>query len=142
MFEWTFSPSGYTFRKNKTMSYILQDRKKTICHYLKWQTVSELTQSHISNLYSKGRLSHYAQWFHHGRDCRLSLKRMLKIFPTYLQSRNDLYSSVLEEWNEHRFFKKESIQQISYGRHYYLDTYRYSDSKCYWKTFLYHLCPY
>ena len=27
------------------------------------------------------------QWFHHGRDFRLSRKSMLKNFPAYLQSR-------------------------------------------------------
>ena len=42
---------------------ILQVRKKTICQYLKWQTVSELTQNYISTLYSKGRLSHYPNGF-------------------------------------------------------------------------------
>ena len=71
-------------------------------------------------------------------------KNMLKIFPAYLQPRKDFwkYSSVLEELNKHRFFKKLFIQQILYGTHYYLDIHQYSHTRCYWKTFLYHLCLY
>ena len=88
------------------------------------------SESYFQSLF-KEALVPLPQWFHHGRDCRLSLKRMLKIFLGFLQSRNDLYSSVLEEWNKHRFLKTEFIQQLSYSRHYDLDTHQYSHSKCY-----------
>ena len=77
------------------------------------------------------------QWFHHGRDCFLSLKSMLKNFSAFLQLRIELHSSVFEEIHEHRF-----IQQILYGTHYYLDIHQYSQTKHYWKTFPYHLCLY
>ena len=77
------------------------------------------------------------------RDCRLSRKIILKNVPAYLQSRKKFYSSVFEEIQEHRFFlKKEFIQAILYGTHYYLDIHQYSLTKYYWKIFPYHLCLY
>ena len=54
----------------------------------------------MSNLFSKGCLSHYPNGF------AMSRKSMLKIFPAYLRSRKELHSSVFEELHEHRFKNK------------------------------------
>ena len=53
---------GILLERMITMSYFTS-QKKTKCQYLKWQTVSELTQNYMSILFSKGGLSHYPNGF-------------------------------------------------------------------------------
>ena len=109
IFEWKFyrTPSWYTFRKNDdhVLLYKLQENEK--CQYLKWQTVSELTQNYMPNFFSKGHLSHYPNGF--TKRFSFVSQKMLKNVPAYLQSRKELHSSLFEEIHKHRFFWKDNL---------------------------------
>ena len=136
----SFTPSWYTFRRNDdhVLFYKLEENKMSIFEvtdYQSWLRITCLTffqggACPITPMVSP-------------RDCRFSSKSVLKNVPAYLQSRSELHSSVFEEIHERRFFlKKEFIQPILYGTHYYLDIHHNSLGKRYWKIFPHHLCLY
>ena len=89
----SFSPSGYTFRKNDdhALFYKLEENKMSIPEVIDCIRID--SELHAQPFF-KGAPIPLFQWFNRGRDCRFSRKNMLKNFPAFLQPRTELYSSV------------------------------------------------
>ena len=89
-----FSPSGYTFRKNDdhVLFYKLEENKISIPEVTDCIRID--SELHVQPFFKRVPIP-LSQWFRHGRDCRFSRKNMLKNFPDFLQSRKELYSSVI-----------------------------------------------
>ena len=132
----SFTPSCYTFRKNDdhVLFYKLEENKMSI---LEVTDLWELTQNYMSNVFSKGCLSHYLNGF---------AKRLSFVSQKYVKKCSCLFtvrnciSLYLKKYTNIDFLKK--IISSANIEHYYLDIHQYSLTKCYWKTFLYHLCLY
>ena len=89
----SFSPSGYTFRKNddRVLFYKLEENEMSIPEVIDCIRID--SKLHVQPFF-KGVSIPLSQLFRHGRDCRFSRKNMLKNFSAFLQSRKELYSSV------------------------------------------------
>ena len=89
----SFSPSGYTFRKNDdhVLFYKLEENEMSIPEVIDCIRID--SELHDQSFF-KGAPIPLSQWFRHGRECRFSRKNILKSFPAFLQSRKELYSSV------------------------------------------------
>ena len=102
-------PVGILLERMTTMSYFTSYRK-TKCQYLKWQTVSELTQNYMYSLCSKGRLS-LLQWF-----CQEIVLCLAKVcWKMFLlvnsHERNCIPLYLKKEIHEHRFFFRYTTMQ-------------------------------
>ena len=57
-------------------------------------------------LFYKGSPLPLSQWFHHGRDCRLTRKSMMQNLPNYIKLEGEQKFNILEEFKELKFKKK------------------------------------
>ena len=137
----SFASSLFTFRKNDdhVLFYKLEEKKMPVLEVTDYIRID--SKLHVQTFF-KGALVQLPKLFR-----QEIIVCMLKNIPDCLQSQKKLHCSVFEEIHEHSFFfflkkKKEFIQAILYGAHYYLDIHQYSLTKCYWKISPYHLCLY
>ena len=79
-------------------------------------------------LFYKGSPLPLPQWFRHGRDCRLTRKRMMQNFPNYIKLEGEQTFSILEKLKERKFKEKRifssNVFRYSLLRYTSLQTYR------------------
>ena len=67
-------------------------------------------------LFYKG--SPLPQWFHRGRDCRLTKKSMMQNFVNYIRLEGEQTFNILEELKELKFKKKEHYCTMLFDIHF------------------------
>ena len=107
MLEWNFFPQWVYFYKELWPCLFFKFKILNVSDrlYQMWLRFTGPT------FFQRGMAKSLPQWFHHWSDSRLSGKSMLENVLAYLQSREELNSSVFEELQEQRF-QKETFANI------------------------------
>ena len=70
-------------------------------------------------LFYKGSPLPLPQWFHHGRDCRLTRRSMMQNLPNYIKLEGEQTFNILEELKKLKFIKKEYCRPILFDIHFF-----------------------